>query len=299
MPEETTTQTILGGGDAPTVDTPAVAPGEDTAKDPAAPSGNYDYSTMLDAQGFFAENWKDSLPEELRNEPCLDNVKNFATLTKSYVNSQKMIGKNKIAIPGDNATEEERNAFYSALGRPATANDYKYDNVKLPEGMSFDENAIAKFREFAFDHGVSQQVFEQAIAFDVERVRIAQEAAVAAHNQEYTATMNKLQEKYGDNLPARIAQVDKALTTFGIKDIFIEKALTNNFEIFEALANIGSRISESKLMPGEVAQNFKTPQQQIDDIYADKNSPIYQMDHPKHDATVAEVKRLMALVNKG
>lgn len=299
MPEETTTQTILGGGDATTVDTPAVTPGEDTEKDTAAPSGNYDYSTMLDAQGFFAENWKDSLPEELRNEPCLDNVKNFATLTKSYVNSQKMIGKNKIAIPGENATEEERNAFYSALGRPATANDYKHDNVKLPEGIELDENAVSKFKEFAFKNGISQEVYEQALAFDIERARVAQEAAVAAHNQEYTATMNKLQEKYGDNLPARIAQVDKALTTFGIKDIFVEKALTNNFEIFEALANIGSRISESKLMPGEVAQNFKTPQQQIDDIYADKNSPIYQMDHPKHDATVAEVKRLMALINKG
>lgn len=300
MPDDTTTpQTILGGADNNVTGETQVtgdnsAPAAASAANPAA----FDYSTMLDAQGFFSENWKDSLPEDLRNEPCLDNVKNFATLTKSYVSSQKMIGKNKIALPGENATQEELDAFYSALGRPAKAEEYKHDNVKLPPGIVLDDAAVAEFRNFAFQHGISQETFEQALAFDVERVRKRQEEAINAHNQEYTATMTKLQQQYGDNLPARIAQVDKALSTFGIKDIFIEKGLTNNYQIFEALANIGARISESRLAAGDVPQNFTTPQQQIDEIYGDPNSPIYQMDHPKHDATVARVKQLMTLINK-
>lgn len=160
-----------------------------------------------------------------------------------------------------------------------------------------DDAAVKEFRDFAFQNGVSQAVYEKALAFDIQRLQKAQEAAIAAHNQEYDATMSKLKDQYGENLPARIAQVDKALTTFGLKDLFIEKGLTNNYQVFEALANIGASISESRLKAGDVPASFSTPKQQIDEIYADPDNPIYHMDHPGHDRAVAEVKRLMSLMN--
>ena len=291
-------QTILAGGDNGIVDTQVVDTDGQGTPDTKTAVGSFDYSKMIDAEGFFSENWKDSLPEELRNEPCLENVKNFATLTKSYVNSQKMIGKNKIALPGENATQEELDAFYTALGRPEKAELYKHDKVELPEGIGLDDAAVAQFRNFAFENGISQAVFEKALAFDVERTRQAQLAAIAAHNKEYDETLSKLKSQYGDDLPARIAQVDKALTTFGIRDIFIDRGLTNNYQIFEALANIGSSISESRLKAGDVPQTFTTPKQQIDEIYADPKGAIYDPDHPGHEKAVAEVKRLMALMNK-
>lgn len=288
--------TILSGNDASVVNEPQVNPAVDPQPAAGEKDGFFDYSGMIDSEGFFSENWKNSLPEDLRNEPCLDNVKNFATLTKSFVNAQKMIGKNKIAIPGENATEEERNAFYTALGRPSTADEYKHEGVELPEGITLDDNAIKEFRNFAYENGLSQQVYEKALAFDVLRAQKSYEAAVKAHNQEYEQTMSKLRDQYGDQLQGRIAQVDKALTTFGIKDLFIEKGLTNNYQVFEALAKIGESISESKLKAGDVQNNFRTVQQQIDDIYSDPNGAIYNMDHPGHDRAVAEVKRLMSLV---
>ena len=299
MPEQ---KTILGGEENATqtettiTDMPDNSGGVDNSQNSS--ENSFDFSVSIDKDGFFADNWKDGLPEELRNEPSLAGVKNLTTLAKSYVNAQKMIGKNKISIPGENATDDERNAFFTALGRPATANDYKHDKVEIPEGYELDEEQVAAFRETAFNMGLSQEAFEKALAFDLARTKQATEAAVAAQNQEYDATMAKLQQQYGDKLPARLAQVEKALTTFGIKDIFISKALTNNYQIFEALANIGASISESKLKDGDVQQNFKTPQQQIDEIYADPNGAIYNAEHPGHDKAVAEVKRLMALVNK-
>lgn len=299
MPEQ---KTILGGGDSQVVEDQQLDPTQNNNDGNPGDDGNtgdsFDFSVSIDKDGFFADNWKDGLPEDLRNEPSLAGVKNLTTLAKSYVNAQKMVGKNKISIPGENATDDERNAFFTALGRPATANDYKHDKVEIPEGYELDDAQVAAFRETAFNMGLSQEAFEKALAFDLARTKQATEAAVAAQNQEYDATMAKLQQQYGDKLPARLAQVDKALTTFGIKDIFIAKALTNNYQIFEALANIGARISESRLKDGDVQQNFKTPQQQIDDIYADTNGAIYNADHPGHDKAVAEVKRLMALVNK-
>lgn len=290
-------KTILSGGGAGDQVVKESVVTDDGGNIPAGDGGgSFDYSGMIDAQGFFSENWKDALPEDLRNEPCLDNVKNFTTLTKSFVNSQKMVGKNKIALPGENATEEEKAAFYSALGRPATADEYKHDGVKLPDGVTLDDGAVKEFRDFAFKMGLSQSVFEQALAFDVQRVQNMQRAAIAAHNKEYDDTMAKLQEQYGQDLPGRIAQVDKALTTFGIKDLFIEKGLTNNYQVFEALAKIGESISESKLKSGDVPHGIKSPQQQLDDLYSDPAGAIYNADHPGHDKAVMEAKRLMALL---
>lgn len=303
MPEEqneqTQAQTILGGTDngvvTERVETDNGSGGGETSA--AATQEAFDFSTIVDSKGFFADNWKDSLPEDLRNEPCLENVKNFATLTKSFVNAQKMIGKNKIAIPGENASDEEKAAFYTALGRPEKAEDYKSDGVELPEGITLDDNLVGEFRKFAFENGVSQELFQKALAFDAMRAERAAREAVAAHNKEYNTTLAKLKEQYGEDLPARIAQVDKAMTTFGIKEIFIEKGLTNNYQIFEALANIGAAISESKLKGGENPPKFTSPKQQIDEIYADPNGPIYNVDHPAHERTVAQVRSLMAQMN--
>ncbi|MBQ9088665.1 MAG: hypothetical protein IJY46_07785 [Lentisphaeria bacterium] len=295
-------KTILGGSDNDTqaettiTDVPENSGGDDNSQDSSGSS--FDFSVSIDKDGFFADNWKDGLPEDLRNEPSLAGVKNLTTLAKSYVNAQKMVGKNRIALPGENATPEERNAFYTALGRPAAAADYKHDSIEVPEGFQLDDKALSAFRDTAFELGLTQEGFEKALAFDLARTKQAAEAALARHNAEYDATMNKLQQQYGDNLPARIAQVDKALSTFGIKDLFIERGLTNNYQIFEALAKIGASISESKLKDGDVQQNFKTPQQQIEEIYADPNGAIYNSEHPGHDKAVAEVKRLMALANK-
>lgn len=299
MPEQ---KTILGGGDSQVVEDQQLDPTQNNNDgnpgDDGKTGDSFDFSVSIDKDGFFADNWKDGLPEDLRNEPSLAGVKNLTTLAKSYVNAQKMVGKNKISIPGENATDDERNAFYSALGRPATANDYKHDKVEIPKGYQLDDAQVAAFRETAFNMGLSQEAFEKALAFDLARTKQATEAAIAEYNREYEETMGKLQQQYGDKLPARISQVDKALTTFGIKEIFVEKGLTNNYQIFEALAKIGASISETKLKDGDVQQNFKTPQQQIEEIYADPNGAIYNAEHPGHDKAVAEVKRLMALVNK-
>jgi hypothetical protein len=293
------TKTILADGAAPIQDTPpitTVQPVTETPAAQAAPVGSFDFSSLVDKDGFFAENWREALPEELRQESCLDSIKNFATMAKSFVSAQKMIGKNKIALPSENSSAEEWNTFYSALGRPESADKYSVEGVSLPEGMNFNEDSVKAFRDFCFENGLSQKTFEQAVAWDIKRAEAAQKAALDAHNKEYDETMAKLQEQYGSNLPARISQVEKALSTFGIRDIFIEKGLTNNYQIFEALANIGASISESRLKDGGTPQTFVSPQQQIDEIYADKNHPIFHEEDPRHDHAVAEVKRLIALL---
>ena len=72
----------------------------------------------------------DSLPEDLRGEPSLKNFTDAGSLAKSFVHAQRMIGAEKLPLPGKSATEDEWNTIYSKLGRPDSAADYQVEGVQ-------------------------------------------------------------------------------------------------------------------------------------------------------------------------
>ena len=124
---------------------------------------------MLGDAGEFSENWREALPESIRGERCLDNIKNINSLVNSYVHAQHAIGANKVPLPNENSTEEDWAAFYKACGRPDAETDYKTDGVKLPEGVTLDAAAVDCFRKFAFANGFNQKTFNAALpAFPAE-----------------------------------------------------------------------------------------------------------------------------------
>ena len=50
--------------------------------------------------------FRSSLPEDLREEASLADIKDVGSLAKSYVNAQRMLGSS-IRIPGQDAGEEQ------------------------------------------------------------------------------------------------------------------------------------------------------------------------------------------------
>jgi len=106
----------------------------------------------LDAQ----VDWKESLPEDLKNDPSLLTVKDVPGLAKSYIHAQKMIGADKIALPGKNASEEEWDAVYNRLGKPEEAKAYEEDFGDLP----IPEENVKNFKDAAHKLGLNQTQFK-------------------------------------------------------------------------------------------------------------------------------------------
>ena len=69
--------------------------------------------------------WKDSISEEYRVDPNIEKFTEIDALAKSYINATKMIGQDKVEIPNNNSTEDQRNEVYVKLGRP------EYDDKNL------------------------------------------------------------------------------------------------------------------------------------------------------------------------
>ena len=65
--------------------------------------------------------WRENLPEELKNDPTLQNINDPESAAKTLIHQQKMMG-NRIPIP---KTDEEKAELYTKLGRPESADKYE------------------------------------------------------------------------------------------------------------------------------------------------------------------------------
>ena len=152
---------------------------------------------LVDHEGSFRENWKDSLPEEIRGEECLNNVAGFTDLVTQHVHGQKSVGKDKIALPGANATDAEWDAFYDAAGRPKTEDDYKVDpDPDIPEGFHSPER-MARGRAIARKFGLSKKQWDGLIAWDNSETKMSLAVLDKDAAAELKTAEDTLKEKLG------------------------------------------------------------------------------------------------------
>ncbi len=99
--------------------------------------------------------WKAGLKAEVRDHALLKEVKDVTDLATRYIDLNQRAA-NTIAKPGDKATKEELDAYYTALGRPQSKDGYKLDASLLPEAVREDKDLDSWIRETLFDTGASQ-----------------------------------------------------------------------------------------------------------------------------------------------
>ena len=74
-------------------------------------------TTTVLGSGSDNQDWRSSLPDELKNDATLQNFKDIESLAKTVVHQQKVLGS-RVPIP---KTDEEKVELYSKLGRPETS----------------------------------------------------------------------------------------------------------------------------------------------------------------------------------
>ena len=63
-------------------------------------------------------NWKDALPEDVKQDPSMQAIQTVDNLAKSYVNAQKMVVAYKIIVPNKQAEANEWQDVFTKLGLP-------------------------------------------------------------------------------------------------------------------------------------------------------------------------------------
>ena len=126
-------------------------------------------------------------------------------MAKSHVHAQQMIGKDKIVMPGQSATDEEWREVYSKLGMPATSSEYIFDkNAGLGEGMEVDENLLGWFTDTAHQVGLNNNQMAKLVELwnenTAELTNMSQDGARQAQEKSALELRKEWGNAFDDNL---------------------------------------------------------------------------------------------------
>lgn len=241
----------------------------------------------------------EGIDESLKHEQSLklfikDKKFNYPEILKSYVNAQKMIGKEKVVLPGKNATEDDWNNFYNRVGRPELE---KYE-VKLKEGQEVDETFLKKYKEVAHKSGLLPKQAEGLFHWYHDEVEGAQRKVLEEHKQKAENEMFALKKDWGAGFEKEVDLAKRALRQFASQeeiDALKESGLTSNVKFVRLLNKIGKGLKEDSFSH-ESAGTFGVTKEEatnkISAMYADRNGPYMNKQHPGHRAALQEMLKL-------
>ena len=237
----------------------------------------------------------ESLPEELRNEPSLRTFTDPGALAKSYVNAQRMIGADKIALPGKSATPDEWREVYTRLGAPTDASGYEF------EGESpLQDDYMNSFREHALNAGLNPSQANEMMNFVRSTVDGMNQGLEQSADEARYAGEQELRQEFGQAFEQRVEMAQMAAQNLlGGTEMFDEiqlsdgRMLGDHPDIIRMFSNLASAIGEDNLA-GETTELVMTPEEASRQVaeMTRRDGPYWDRMHPEHDTYIQEVLRL-------
>ena len=249
-----------------------------------------------------AKTWKEAISEEFRNDPNIEKFTEIDALAKSYINATQMIGKDKVAVPNKNSTEDQWNEVYDKLGRPESADKYSL-NAKS-EVVPIDEGAIKQFAENAHQLGLNNKQAQGILEFYKNNMEgTAQQSKIDTETAQAQAEQ-QLRQEWGRDFDGKVKQAG-ALAKANINPEVLDMTLSNGTrlgdhpEIIKGFAKIANMMSEDKIVATE-SENVNTVadiESEISAITNDTDGPYWNKQHPDHDKVVQQVYTLREMLN--
>ncbi len=245
-------------------------------------------------------NWRDSLPDDIKDHQSLQNIADVGALAKTMIHAQSMVGAEKIPVPGKWATDDDWEQVYSKLGRPEAADGYELD---LGEG-EVDEEFVGAFRDAAHKAGLTPRQAQQLAGWyngmSAEGLAGAEAGKVDIEAAKAQATAD-LRQEYGKAYDERLTLGNNLIGEFGeegLLDLRLEDGtpLINNAAFVKTIINaahyINSSISEDKLVGDRgSAMTPAEADEKIQELMRE-DGPYWDGKHPMHESYVQQVLKL-------
>ena len=236
------------------------------------------------------EDWRTSLPEAIRDDASLKSISDVPALAQSFVHAQRMIGADKVVVPGKWATEDDWSGGYEL-------------KVETPEGAEADGDMLDWFRSTAHKNGLTPRQAQGLLAEYQQFSQSREVSASGSVEQQQVVTEQELRKDWGETYDERIGIAKDVLAQFG-DDELADGVATDGQILFgndprvvrflhKVGAYINERVSEDGLL-GAKTTGMMAPdeaQAKIRELTA-QNSPYWNQRAPEHDWYVAEVQRM-------
>ena len=240
------------GGDGGAGGAAAAAPNIGEGNPPNQGAGSGNNGNGSGAGGAATTSWLDTLPDDIKKDPSLASFKDPSSLAKSWVNAQKMIGADKVVIPGDNASDEEKAAFYAKIGRPESADKYAF---KLPDGQKMDPTFEKGLREVAHKNGLTSAQLQGLVDWHSGAAKAAIEAQQVAQTNQLRDELKSYAEKLGgdEKYKARVEEARVAVRSLAspeLKEFLVKTGMGSRPEMIELFASLHKMMSDGKVRDG-------------------------------------------------
>lgn len=247
--------------------------------------------------------WTASLEPDLRGLVTTKGWKHPGEAIKSYAHLERLVGVDKIPIPGKDAKPEDWDVVYSRLGRPESPDKYDLGDFKPPEGLEWSEDSQKAMLAEMHASGLSTGQAKRLIARYAEDAKARADSfrqKVAEHAQQSEAALRKA---WGTAFEHNMDVANRAfklaagphLEALNALRIADGTFIANNPLMVQAFANLGKMMEEHKMIgdgqrspvmdpesaKAEIARMHGDPQQMK--VLNDKSHPEYAQAVAKRD----------------
>lgn len=263
------------------------------SEEPSASIDEQNADSSVDPVNEPAPAWHESLSEETRAIEGADQVfekfKDVDSLVSGYMNAEKLARSKSegIKVPGEDASDAEREEFYKALGRPESPDGYDITEFTEGDEAPFASEELQPVVEALHAKGLNQDQVAAVLKIGAENLSSGQDAFVEMHKEMASETDAQLREEWGDKYHANMAAVKTVAEKFEVLETLKETGLANHKPIIDMLHKVSSLVSEDSL-PVPSSSSGQTPQETRSEL----------MKHPAYmNKTHRDHNRIMQQIN--
>jgi hypothetical protein len=249
--------------------------------------------------------------DEFKSLPNFKDYKDINGLLSSHIALEKKLGT-AINVPGPDATDEERSAFFNKIGRPETPDKYTFNAKEIVEktlGKDFPVNEpfLNMARAAFHQHGLNDTQGKALVEMFVG----AQKAELDAIQAGIDKDVGELKQEWGHAFDSKVALATRAVETLAadcprLAKWFEDPRNGSNPAMIELMAYLGTVMGEDKAIDGQqkLTPNDETSiKDEINRMNNDPNHPDYKAlhdgDHPMHKKAVEKKMALYEQLHPG
>ena len=208
-------------------------------------------TSFVEDSGTFKEGWQDAyVPEDFRGRSIFNSVTSIQDVMKKMGNQEIVLSKGgKMVTPlSEEATQTEKDEFFTALGRPTTAGEYE---LTFPQELQehIRPELVEASKAVFHEAGLNQKQVDVLQKFEEQRITAGLEDMQRTAEAEQAAVKESLEQKWGvDAYNERMHFAKRAIeenTTPENKDALLQ-AIGNNQHILEFVAEISKKFKEAE-----------------------------------------------------
>lgn len=263
----------------------------DNNEDETVPTGEMP-APLMNEDGAFTPGWFTRFDELKPYAATLSKFQRPEALAKSYANLEKMRG-----YP-DTADEARMAAFRTAVGLPATAEEFALERPQDTPDELWNEELVSQLSSVAYEYGVPPR----AMAALAERYTAEGRRFMERCRQESTEAVARadaaLQQAWGSAYEDNLQSIEGFLNTMGeragvnVRELVENPALRANPDFAKLLLEAASLMDEAPLHTGSQPDS----KQEAHRIAHDPTHPLHdaymRTSHPQHRYANEQYDRL-------